>query len=114
MPASTVPVGTKGSGDCPVGEAVFRAVMAAVEIVNIEVAAAPVTATEADENMQGAPLGKPEQLSVTVPENPPLGVIVSVVVADVPGATEPDAGAAPMAKSVVVVAPDPAMAGHFA
>ena len=71
----------------------------AVEMVSVEVPGAPLNVTDAGENAHAAPAGNPEQASVTVPLDPPLGVRVSVVVAEPPGATEPEAGLALRLKS---------------
>lgn len=77
----------------------FCAVIAVVEIVRVELAAAAFTVTDATENAHVAPVGNPEHAKLTVPVNPPLGVSVNVVIADAPGATVPDAGLAAMEKA---------------
>jgi hypothetical protein len=59
-------------------------------MVNVEVAALPVTPTEAGAKLQVAPVGRPEQDRATVWLKPLLGVSVTVVVADCPGATVPE------------------------
>lgn len=64
-------------------------------MVNVEVAAPPFTLTEAGENEQVAPCGRPEHLSATVWANPPLGVSVTVVVVDCPAPTDPAAALKP-------------------
>ena len=99
IPASTVPVGKKGSRLWPGGDASICAAIAIVEIVSVEVEAAPFTVTDAGEKLHAEPAGKPEHANVTVPVYPPLGMRVSTVAADVPGATEPAAGLAAIAKS---------------
>jgi hypothetical protein len=60
----------------------FIAVRAVVVMVSVEVAAAPLTVTDAGEKPQAAPVGKPEQVNDTAPVNPLLGVSVRVVEAD--------------------------------
>ncbi len=79
MPANTTPPFAQGANRL--------AVAAVVLIVSVSVMALPVTVALAGENVQLAPLGRPEQLNATLALNPPLGVSVSVVVADFPGAT---------------------------
>jgi hypothetical protein len=72
---------------------VLRAVVAAaVPMVNVEDAAAPLGFTVVGAKLQLAPLGKPEQLSATSWLKPPVGVTVMVAVADAPGATATVAG----------------------
>ena len=44
----------------------FIAVAAAVAMVSVEVAALPLTATDAGEKLQVAPVGKPEQDRATL------------------------------------------------
>jgi hypothetical protein len=70
-------------------------------MVSVEVAALPLRATDAGEKLHAAPLGKPEHAKVTVPLKPPLGVSVSVVSVEPPGAADPDAGLAAIPKSDV-------------
>ena len=61
--ANTTPPGANGSKGLPVE---FIAVAAAVAMVSVEVAALPFTATEAEEKLQVAPVGRPEQVKATV------------------------------------------------
>ena len=77
----------------------FIAIAAPVARVIVEVTALPFTVTEAGENPQVAPAGRPEQDRDTVWLNPPLGVSVTVVVAHCPGATAPDVGFNAIVKS---------------
>jgi hypothetical protein len=55
--------------------------------VSVSVAALPFTVAVVGENVQAAPLGRPEHLNETLASNPPLGVSVKDAVADCPGVT---------------------------
>ena len=70
----------------------FIAVRAVVVMVSVEVATLPLVLTEAGEKLQTAAAGKPEHDSETLPVNPPLGVSVTVVIADCPAVIVPEAG----------------------
>ena len=61
--------------------------------------------TEFGEKTQLAPVGKPVHDSETPPVKPPLGVTVTVLVADWPGATEPEVLEAPMENPAGTVVP---------
>lgn len=98
-PASTVPVGTKGSNRDLRGEAITLATRVAVLMVSIAVPAAPFSDTDEGEKLHAAPAGAPEHAKATAPLNPPLGVSVTLTVADAPAATEPTVGANAIAKS---------------
>ena len=63
MLANRIPPGAKGLKGLLVE---FIAVAAVVAMVSVEVAALPFTATEADEKLQVAPVGKPEHERATV------------------------------------------------
>ena len=63
MPAKRTPPGARGLSGLLVE---FMAVAAAVAMVRVEVAALPFTATDADEKLQVAPVGRPEQDRATV------------------------------------------------
>src|SRR5579863_10282730 len=89
MPARAVPAGKNGSARREPGVAISCAVIAVVEIVSVEVAAAPFKAMDGDEKLHAAPVGRPAHVSITVPLNPPPGVRVIMVMADAPGAMEP-------------------------
>ena len=99
MPATTMPVGAKGSNRDLRGETIKLATLAAVLMVNTEVPAAPLSDTDEGEKLHAALVGAPEQAKATVPLNPPLGVNVTVAVADAPAATELTVGATAIAKS---------------
>ena len=92
-------MGKYGSEPGADGDARTLADMDNVVIVSAEVAAVPFTVRDDGEKLHAAPVGNPEHANVTVPVNPPLGVIVSVDAAVTPGPTEPAGGLAAMAKS---------------
>jgi hypothetical protein len=75
-------------------------------MVKVEVAALAPRVAELGEKVQLAPVGRPVHARDTAPVKPPLGVRVTVLVADWPGATVPEVLDALTAKSagcVVVV-----------
>lgn len=78
-PANTIPPLAQGANTL--------AVAAVVLMVSLSVTTLPLTVAVVGENVQAAPLGRPEQLNATLASKPSLGVSVNVVVADFPGAT---------------------------
>jgi hypothetical protein len=73
-------------------------------MVSVEVAAEPDGVIVPLENVQVEFVGSPEQLSVTAELKPPVGVIVTVLVAEDPLANVAAAGESAMLKSGVAAA----------
>ncbi len=73
-------------------------------IVSVEVAAEPDGVTDPAEKEHVEFEGSPEQLSVTADVNPPVGVIVTVLVAEEPLASVAVAGESATLKSGVAAA----------
>jgi hypothetical protein len=71
-----------------------------VASVNVELLPAD---TEAGLNVAVVPAGRPEADSVTVPVNPPMAVVDTVVVVEAPTVTEPEDGESEMEKSGVLL-----------
>ena len=90
IPANSTPLGAIGfrgqRGEPRCADCV------ADEIVSVEVATAAFTVTDEGLKEQAAPAGRPEQVSATEPVNPPVGVTVTVVLAEDPAARLADAG----------------------
>jgi hypothetical protein len=81
------------------------AALAVVAIVRVVDAADPFGVTVAGLNEQDADCGNPEQAKLVTAENPPDGVTVIVVVAELPAATVALAGLAATVKSPETPAP---------